>query len=42
MPDPLTQTIVATDTARRIIALALAEGEKAGVKVSPSVPGDPC
>ena len=42
MPDRLTQTIVATDTALRIIALVLTEGEKAGVKGLPSVPGDPC
>lgn len=37
MPDTWTQTIVTTDTALRIIATALAEGSKAGVKVSATV-----
>jgi glc operon protein GlcG len=37
MPDTWTQTIVTTDTALRIIAIALSEGEEAGVKVSATV-----
>lgn len=37
MPDTWTQTIVTTDTALRITATALAEGSKAGVKVSATV-----
>ncbi len=37
MPDTWTQTIVTTDTALRLIAIALAEGEKARVKVSATV-----
>lgn len=37
MPDTWTQTIVTTDTALRLIAIALAEGEKAQVKVSATV-----
>lgn len=37
MPDTWTQTIVTTDTALRVIATALAEGEQAGVKVSATV-----
>ncbi len=37
MPDTWTQPIVTTDTALRIIATALAEGKKAGVKASATV-----
>ena len=37
MPDTWTQTVVTTETALRIIAIALAEGAKAGVKVSATV-----
>jgi glc operon protein GlcG len=37
MPDTWTQTIVTTDTALRIIAIDLSEGEEAGVKVSATV-----